>query len=93
MTKLTADDKTKIMSILVEESDSELTVEEMSVDTNLREDLDMDSIQAVSLMIDLEDWLDIEIEGDDLIEAETVGDLFKLIEAKLEEQPEVRAAS
>lgn len=86
MTDLNQEQVLKIKSILAEESDSELTVDDISDKTLLRDDLDMDSMQAVSLMLDLEDWLEIELEGDDIEQAATVGDLITIVGKKLSER-------
>jgi acyl carrier protein len=73
----------EIKERLVEESDIEVSVEDIQLTWSLRDDLGMDSMQAVSLSLDLEDALSISLDDDDLTKLETVGDLFKIVQEKL----------
>ena len=66
---------------LVEASDKEIAPEQIRRATSLRDDLDLGSLQAITLVMDLEDDFDIEVEV--LEGLETVGDIQDLIEAKL----------
>lgn len=55
-------------------------------DTNLREDLEADSLNIVEIVMALEDEFEIEISEDDLDEKEgikTIGDLEKYIANKM----------
>lgn len=74
---------------LAEESDAKIKAEDITPQMSLRDDLDMDSMQAVSLSLDVEDLLDIVLDGDEIASMETVGDLYQLIEDKLEDRKPV----
>lgn len=54
----------------------------MSADDSLRDDLGLDSLDAVLLVLELEEQLLIDIEDDELALLDTVGELLELIEAK-----------
>ncbi|MEJ2542018.1 MAG: acyl carrier protein [Gemmatimonadota bacterium] len=53
-------------------------------DTLLREDLEIDSLLAANLAFELEDTFEILIEEEEMTDVRTVGDLARLIEAKVE---------
>lgn len=72
---------------LVEASDEEVTGENVSRETSLRDDLDLGSLQAITLVMDLEENFGIVVEDEELESLETVGDLDDLIKSKLEEAP------
>lgn len=73
----------EIMSRLESESDFAVAAIDIVPSMSLRDDLGMDSMQAVSLTLDLEDSLSISLDDDDLIKLDTVGDLLEVIESKL----------
>jgi len=68
----------KIKEIIVEQ----LGVEESAVamDTNLMKDLEADSLDAVEIIMAIEDEFDIEIPDEDAEKFQTVGDLVKYVE-------------
>ena len=68
---------------LVAEAESELAPEDIEPSMSLRDDLGMDSMQAVSLSLDLEDSLSITLDDDELSSLVTVGDLFEIVQRKL----------
>ncbi len=72
---------------LVDASDEEVAAGEVTPETSLREDLDLGSLQAITLVMDLEENFGIVVEDDELEKLETVGDLADLIEGKLEQAP------
>jgi acyl carrier protein len=53
---------------------------ELTRDTELVADLDMDSAKALELLVELEDHLDIEISDDDANAMNTVGDILNAID-------------
>jgi acyl carrier protein len=57
--------------------------EKVSPATRLREDLNVDSLDAVQLIMDLEDLFSISINDDEAQSFKTVGDIVKFVEAKL----------
>ena len=71
----------KIQAIIVDQLDKE--VEEVQLATNIREDLDADSLDLFQIINDIEDEFDIKIESDEGIN--TVEDLVKYVDAQLAE--------
>lgn len=61
----------------------ELSVDpsKVTLDSKLKEDLGADSIDAVQIIMDLEDAFGIEIDEDNAGAMETVGDVVKSIES------------
>ncbi|WP_245621607.1 acyl carrier protein [Enterovibrio calviensis] len=76
----------EIMSRLESESESAIAAKDILPSMSLRGDLGMDSMQAVSLTLDLEDSLSISIDDEDLIKLDTVSDLLNIIESKLSQK-------
>ncbi|MBQ0059553.1 MAG: acyl carrier protein [Lachnospiraceae bacterium] len=54
---------------------------DITVDTNLKEDLDADSLDLVELVMALEDEYDMTIPEDDLLAIQTVGDFINVMKA------------
>jgi len=69
----------KIQEIIVDQLDKEQ--EEVTLQTNFREDLDADSLDLFQIINDIEDEFDIKIETDEGIN--TVEDLVKFVEKQL----------
>jgi acyl carrier protein len=57
--------------------------EKVTLATRLREDLNVDSLDAVQLIMDLEDLFNVRINDDEAQSFKTVGDIVKFVEAKL----------
>lgn len=76
----------EIHNKLVEESDAEIDANDIKPSMNLRDDLEMDSMQAVSLILDLEELLNIALDGDEISTIQTVGDLHNIVELKLNQK-------
>ena len=72
----------KKKGIIVEQ----LGVEESAVamDTNLMKDLEADSLDAVEIIMAIEDEFDIEIPDEDAEKFQLVGDLVKYVEEQCE---------
>lgn len=49
---------------------------------SLRDDLGLDSLDAILLVLELEEWLEVDVEDEELAALDTVGSLIELIEAK-----------
>lgn len=63
--------------------EEELGIEdEITEESNLKDDLLIDSLAATQLALSLEEKYDIKIEQDELIKLETVGDCLKLLDKK-----------
>jgi len=73
---------TQVVRRLVEASDRDLEEGAVTLASSLRDDLDLTSLQAVSLVLDLEDDFGIVVEDEELAALGTVGDLVDLIRAK-----------
>ena len=71
----------KIKGIIVEQ----LGVEESAVamDTNLMKDLEADSLDAVEIIMAIEDEFDIEIPDSEIENIRTVGELVEYIETNI----------
>lgn len=69
----------KIQAIIVDQLDKD--EEEVTLQTNFREDLDADSLDLFQIINDIEDEFDIKIESDEGIN--TVEDLVKYVDSQL----------
>lgn len=56
--------------------------DDIKLESNLKDDLGIDSLAAVELSLDLETEFDIEISDEELAALGTVADIVKLIESK-----------
>ena len=74
----------KVAGYLVEASEKNIKPEDVTLETSLRDDLDLDSMQSVTMVMELEDEYGISIDNDELSELNTVGDLIDKIQNKLE---------
>lgn len=71
----------KIKKIIVEELGTDEDI--ITLETNLQEDLGADSLDAVELIMSIEDEFDIMVSDDAAEELKTVGQLVKFIESEL----------
>lgn len=67
---------------LVEASDLEVDAADVTTATSLRDDLEINSLQALTLIMDLEEEFGIAVEDDEFESLQTVGDVIALLEAK-----------
>ncbi len=58
----------------------ELEEDEITLETNIREDLDADSLDLVDLVMTFEDEFKVEVPDEVIEEIKTVGDIVKYIE-------------
>lgn len=72
----------KVVEHLIAASDEDVKLADIADSTRLREDLDLSSLQAVTLIMDLEDEFDIVIEDEEIEGLATVGDVVAIIQAK-----------
>ncbi len=70
----------KVKALLVEELD--LDENEVTLESNIREDLGADSLDMVDLIMSIEDAFDIKVEESDTASIKTVGDIVGYIEKK-----------
>ena len=68
----------KIKELLAEQLDA--SEDDMSMDTDIANDLGADSLDVVELLMAIEDEFDIEIPDDKIEVIKTIGDLVKYIE-------------
>lgn len=68
----------KVKSILVEELD--LDADEVTLESNIKEDLGADSLDMVDLIMSIEDAFDIKVAESDAATIKTVGDIVKYID-------------
>ena len=69
----------KIKELIVEQ----LNIDDgafINLDTNLQEDLDADSLDAVEIIMNIEEEFDIKVDDDELENIKTIGDIVKYIE-------------
>ena len=57
----------------------EVSVEDMTEEMRFREDLGFSSLDFMSLLGELEDTFDVEIEQDEAIHVQTIGDAIEMI--------------
>jgi acyl carrier protein len=76
----------KIIQHLLAASDAEIDAATITADSSLRDDLDLGSLQAVTLVMDLEDEFGVTVDDEEIEKLATVGDIFQLIESKQQDQ-------
>jgi len=74
--------RAKVVEHLIAASDEDVKPEDVSDSTRLRDDLDLSSLQAVTLVMDLEDEFGVVIEDEEIEGLATVGDVLTTIQAK-----------
>ena len=74
--------RAKVIEHLIAASDEDVKPEDVSDSTRLRDDLDLSSLQAVTLVMDLEDEFGVVIEDEEIEALATVGDVLATIQAK-----------
>lgn len=70
--------KEKIINLIAEQLDA--APENLTMETNLIEDLGADSLDIADLVMELEEQLDVEISDEDLAKLKTVGDIVEYID-------------
>ncbi|WP_422484433.1 acyl carrier protein [Gudongella sp. DL1XJH-153] len=71
----------KVKEIIAEQLDVEM--ERVTMETSLMKDLEADSLDAVEIMMALEDEFEIEVPDEDAEGFKNIGDIVKYVEAKL----------
>lgn len=71
-----------VITFLLDASDENIAATDVSSATSLREDLDLSSMQAITLVMDLEDAFGITVEDEEIAELATVGEILALVERK-----------
>lgn len=73
----------KVVGILKGYTKNEEALVGASADTNILEDLRVNSARLVDVILDFEDAFNIEIADDDADSVTTIGDALQLIEARM----------
>lgn len=71
----------KVKNIIAEQLDA--NVEEITMETSMMKDLEADSLDAVEIMMALEDEFEITIPDEDAESFKNIGDIVKYIESKI----------
>lgn len=71
----------KVKEVVAEQLDAE--VEDMTMETSLMKDLDADSLDAVEIIMALEDEFDVEIPDEDAEGFKSIGNIVDYIEGKI----------
>ena len=71
----------KIRDIIVEQLDLDDS-DSLTMETSLKDDLDADSLDAVEVIMALEEEFDIEIPDEEAENFKTIGDIVEYIEAQ-----------
>jgi len=72
----------KVIEHLIAASDEDVTPADITDTTSLQGNLDLSSLQAVTLVMDLEDEFGVVIDDEEIETLETVGDVLRIIEQK-----------
>ena len=75
----------KVVQHLIAASDEEFDAAQVTDQTTLRKDLDLSSLPAVTLVMDLEDEFGVTIEDEEIESLETVGDVLAMVTQKQEQ--------
>ena len=74
--------RAKVIEHLIAASDEDVKPEDVNETSSLRDDLDLSSLQAVTLVMDLEDEFGVVIEDEEIENLATVGDVLNIILVK-----------
>lgn len=72
----------KILEELLAASESPLEASQIDAKTDLRDDLGLDSLQAVTVVMALEQEFDVEVDDQEIDGLRTVGDILDLLARK-----------
>ncbi|MDB4988873.1 MAG: acyl carrier protein [Myxococcaceae bacterium] len=82
MTQMTRDEIIeRIRNVLV--SSFEIPEERVTLDARLMDDLELDSIDAIDMAVQIQEMTDVRVEEDELRKLRTVGDTVDLVAALL----------
>lgn len=77
-----------VLKHLVNELEETINLNDITAESNLRDDLDLNSLQAVNLIMEMEDEFDISISEEELAPIKTIGDVVTAIQEKLKQKGE-----
>ncbi|KRL89052.1 acyl carrier protein [Lactobacillus kalixensis] len=67
----------------IAQEELDVDVDTITLDTNIKEDLDADSLDLFEILNELEDKYDLELDADE--NTKTIGDLVDLVKSKMDE--------
>ena len=70
----------QVIALLAQASDKEISPDQVTRETLLREDLLLDSLQAVELVLDLEEKFGVSVDEQQIRALKTVGDVLDLVD-------------
>lgn len=73
----------RIIQYILKASDLDLKEDDVTLTSSLRDDLALASLEAINLVMELEDNFGIVVDDAEITALETVGDLVSAVEAKL----------
>jgi len=74
--------RARVIQHLIDASDLEVAADSVNTATSLRDDLEISSLQALTLIMDLEDEFGVTVEDEEFESLLTVGDVIELLEGK-----------
>jgi len=72
-----------VVSIISKHAKNQSALEALTSETNILNDLQVNSARLVDIVLDFEDKFDLEISDDDADKIETIGDAVNLVEKLL----------
>jgi len=72
-----------VVKHLLNEVEDVITADDITIESRLRDDLNLNSLQAVNIIIELEDEFNISISEDEMAPLVTVGNVVDIIQNKL----------
>lgn len=75
--------RVELLRRLAAAAEREVEAGEISAGDSLRDDLGLGSLDAILLVLELEEWLEIDVEDEELAALDTVGSLLELVESKV----------
>lgn len=75
-----------VVKHLLNEVEDVISADDISIESRLRDDLNLNSLQAVNIIIELEDEFNISISEDEMAPLVTVGNVVDMIQNKLNDK-------
>ena len=72
----------RVLQLILEASDEEVSAGDLRPETSLRGELDLSSMQALTLVMDLEAEFGITVEDEELEGLQTVADVLALLDSR-----------
>lgn len=75
-----------VVKHLLNEVEDVISADDITIESRLRDDLNLNSLQAVNIIIELEDEFNISISEDEMAPLVTVGNVVDMIQNKLNDK-------